>query len=269
MMKSKDVNCNLCDSNEFEVVQEIQPYKIVRCKYCQLLYLNPQPVSEKITKTYTKDYYSDSWGKDIAENKFRLRDVERFRKGGKLFDVGCGIGVFLKLARQNGWQVSGSELSEFAVKYVNEELNIKCFLGSLENLNLLPNSYDIITFWHVIEHLCNPIEALKKANKLLSKNGMIFLATPNEDFWRTRIDANRRISTNKNLVENERHLYFFTAHSLKKMMEKAGFEIVDIRVDFNKGKPKLEHFLKYYLFLFLSRIVHINISKSILIVGKK
>jgi len=268
-MESKDVGCNLCNSDEFEVVQEIQPYKIVRCKYCQLLYLNPQPLGEEITKTYTEDYYSASWGKDIAENKFRLKNVERFRKGGRLLDVGCGIGAFLKLARQNGWQVSGLEVSEFATKYVNEELNIECFLGSLENLNSPSNSYDVITLWHVIEHMRNPLEALKKANRLLSKKGMIFLATPNQNFWEIRISANRRISVNKDLVEKERHLHFFAPHSLKKMMGKAGFKVVDITVDFNKGKPKLEHFLKYYLFLFLSRAFRINISKSILVVGKK
>ena len=267
-MNSKTVNCNLCRSDEFEAVQDIEPYKIVKCKSCGLLYLNPQPADQAIIEAYAPDYYSAGWGKDATENKFRLKEVERFKKGAKLLDVGCGLGVFLQLAKQNGWQVSGTELSEFAAKHANEKLNIECFLGSLENLGLPPSSYDVITFWHVIEHMRHPLETLQRAHNLLTKKGMIFLATPNDNFCGMRNKEHRAI-VNRNLVEKERHLYFFTPRLLKKMMEKAGFEVVDITVDFNKGKPKTEHFLKYYWFLFLNRAFNINISKSILAVGRK
>lgn len=268
-MESKAVECNLCNSKNSEVLQEIKPYKIVKCKNCELIYLNPQPLSEDITKTYFEGYYVTNWGQGLVENKYRLRTVERFKRRGKLLDVGCGIGVFLGLARKNGWQVTGTELSEFSAKHIRDKLNIECFLGGLEDLESASGSYDVITLWHVIEHIPEPLEALKRAWELLSRGGMIFLATPNQNFWRIARDVKRRMGVNRDLVENEKHLYFFTAHSLKKILEGVGFKVIEAGVDFNKCKPKLEHFLKYYWFSFISRVLGVNCSKAMLMVGQK
>jgi len=262
------IACNLCGGHDVKELQVIDSYSIVECSHCHLRYLNPQFDESVIDDTYGGEYYKKSWEKDVTEIIARLKDLNRLKEPGKLIDVGCGSGRFLYLAREQGWDVEGCDLSPSAVRAIKERLDIKSEVGALEGINFQNDHYDVITFWHVIEHLPDPLRTLKKAYGLLKKDGFIFIATPNEDFIALTTNPKRKKNVMRSIVRDEGHVYFFNARTLKKMMEKAGFEVMEVTVDFNKGKPTWEHHFKYFMYRHAAR-VGLHLSKAILLIGKK
>lgn len=261
--------CNICNNSEkFKVLQDIPPYKVLECEQCALDFLHPQITQDSLDDHYEEDYYASSWNKDDTEIRYRVKEVQSFKKGGKLLDIGCGAGRFIKLAKEFDFNVEGTELSKFASKYVEDKLSVPCHQGQLEDMQLKDNDYDIVTLWHVIEHLPDPLKVLKQIHRTLKDKGLLFVATPNEDFWYMRKNPKRADRVREDLIKVEGHLYFFTAETLKKMMEKAGFKVIKKTIDFNKGVPKLEHHFKYYMFKTAS-IFGIHNYKAILLVGEK
>jgi SAM-dependent methyltransferase len=100
-------------------------------------------------------------------------------KGRQLLDVGFGSGAFLKLARQHGWQVCGTEFTLAAVKKLNEE-GFACFYGGLDNKGLQGRQFDFIHFNHVLEHVEKPVAVLQQAGNLLAPGGLILAEVPDE-----------------------------------------------------------------------------------------
>ena len=123
------VACNLCGLNNTEIIQEAEsPFKVVKCKSCGLVYTNPQPERKSIGEHYQEDYYKEwiekQMDKRIPMWKRRLQGLKKYKEKGLLLDVGCGVGTFLKLAEEEGFEVQGTEISEFACKYVKNSLKI-------------------------------------------------------------------------------------------------------------------------------------------------
>ncbi len=86
----------------------------------------------------------------------RLNKIQRIRSSGKLLDVGCGEGLFLRLAQANGWRISGTELSSFASKLAANTLKTDIYCGELDEAKFAKNSFDVVTMWHVLEHVKSP-----------------------------------------------------------------------------------------------------------------
>jgi 2-polyprenyl-3-methyl-5-hydroxy-6-metoxy-1,4-benzoquinol methylase len=152
-----------------------------------MLITHPQPSLEKLPSYYeSKDYISHTDGnkslfeklyqfvKSIAlKNKLKL--INEQSPKGRILDIGAGVGDFLSVCKNDGWQTVGIEPSEKAkaiaiqkgVSFVND-------LASLEN-----NSFDIITMWHVLEHVPNLEEYISELKRLIKANGTIIIAVPN------------------------------------------------------------------------------------------
>ena len=111
------------------------PFKVLRCLNCSLVFVHPYPETDDLSLHYNELYYHewihDQKAKRIRMWSDRLNKLERYQEKGKLLDVGCGEGIFLKLAQQRGWQVSGIEISRFAAKYTSNQLGAEIFCGDL------------------------------------------------------------------------------------------------------------------------------------------
>lgn len=139
---------------------------------------------------------------------------------GKLLDVGCGGGRFLNRMQKRGWRVEGSDFDEQAAQKVSYKYAIKTHVGDLTQCKLLADSFDVITLSQTIEHLYDPNATLHECLRLLKPGGLLILTTPNAEsvgaiefgsFWRG--------------WEAPRHLHLFTVNSLKKLVQRAGFEV--------------------------------------------
>jgi SAM-dependent methyltransferase len=133
-------------------------------------------------------------------------------------DVGANDGFFLHLARQSGWDVQGVEIAESAAAYAREVFDLDVFVGQLTEANFPDQAFDVVTFWHVLEHVHDPLGHLQETYRILKPGGLLIVEVPNISSWQARLFGARWRA-----LDTPRHLYHFSPDSLKAMLQKAGF----------------------------------------------
>lgn len=146
-------------------------------------------------------------------------------RGGRLLDVGCGNGAFLRLAREMGWQVTGLDFDPDAVARAQSS-GFEAVCGGVEALDAVSGDYDVITLSHVIEHVRDPNDTLVRLHRLLKPGGTLWLETPNLDSL-----GHLLYGRNWRGLESPRHMVLFNQSSLRSALSKAGFVRVRQRWD--------------------------------------
>jgi 2-polyprenyl-3-methyl-5-hydroxy-6-metoxy-1,4-benzoquinol methylase len=196
-----------------------------------MIYMNPRFSVSETTEYYTEaDIYSPEAQLQHQQPLLScygalLRNIGSRLTGGRLLDVGCGVGVFLKCARDDGWDVVGTEgsphLAAFAATHAAAEVH-SCY--DIAGAPLEPQSFDVITFLHVLEHLPDPLKTLRLAAKLLKPDGLLIGQVPNQylDVWARMPIIRGRISrVSERQKTNLHHLSFFTPSTFRLLFEKA------------------------------------------------
>ena len=146
-----------------------------------------------------------------------------WEKGGKALDLGCASGAYLLLLKNIGWKVSGVDIANNAAKEV-KEASIPVLVGDLKSLQLETNCFHVITMWHVLEHLHDPFETLQEIYRLLKHSGTLFIEIPNSASIVAKV-----FRSNWFALDLPRHLCHFSPLSLAKLLQMAGFKIVNTR----------------------------------------
>src|SRR5579859_8113538 len=183
--------CSLCGTSvgvEGRIQARPERWSYAQCRGCGAMSLHPMPDEEAIRCYYNGEYTvaPDGYARRTAEHAPPiLRELgKRFPEGGKLLDVGCSYGFFLDAAQREGWETTGIELDDRAAMYGREKLGLKILAGTLESeMERLDPPYDAIVTFHVIEHLRDPIEFLRRCRGLLRDGGALILKTPNAASW--------------------------------------------------------------------------------------
>lgn len=153
-------------------------------------------------------------------------------KSGKLLDVGCAFGLFLATAKNSGWDVTGVEISEFASKYAKNKLKLNVITGELEGLirdnRIEKNSFDVVTLWDTLEHVCDPSSLLRGVRSVLKDEGLLFLSTLNIDSLESKEQGE-----NWHFFRPPKHLFYYSERTLKHLLNKTGFELI-LDDDFRK-----------------------------------
>jgi 2-polyprenyl-3-methyl-5-hydroxy-6-metoxy-1,4-benzoquinol methylase len=256
----ENVRCALCGADDTRPVTEIDGFHIVCCRQCGLVYVNPRYAEGLLQEIYTEQYYDhdgikngleffgyDDYLSDEENIKLtfgkRLRTIEHLSHKGRLLDVGCATGFFLDLARAHGWEVLGTEVSEFSARYARERFGLDVRLGALRQLNLDAQAFDAVTMWDVIEHVVDPLAELREVHRILRPEGLLSIITPDAGSWVARLLGPRW----EEFRRVREHIYFFSRHTLAETVRKAGFDVLRVeRADkiFNLG-PAIQR-LKYY-----------------------
>jgi len=202
-------------------------FNLVQCDGCYVYCLFPAPDDATLLRYYDTEYYGASSFKftgliarmvNIFQSERAKRVATVVRQGGRILDIGCGNGGFLKEMKRRGYDVEGTELTVASASRVSKEANMLIHIGDLLSLELADRSYDAVTFWHVIEHVCNPSEVLHKTNLLLKDTGTLFLSLPNQDSWQAKAFGKDWFH-----MDPPRHLFGFGIMSLIRLLEKTGF----------------------------------------------
>ena len=232
--------CVLCNGLDHTIIENCdREYKVLRCMNCGLVYVNPIPPKELLENTYSKEYYTPWLGnqrrKRIKMWELRFKTLNSFSvRKSNLLDVGCGEGLFLEIAKENGWDVTGTEISGFAAKYGRDNLGLNIFEGEVMDAGFPDKTFDAITMWHVLEHTRNPMTILKEIKRIIKDNGVFILAVPNLDNKIMQIVY--RIVKGKhlhlfNIDDREMHFYHFNKKTITMAMEKSGFKVMGIKAD--------------------------------------
>ena len=221
-------SCNLCNSEDFTFLFSGRDYlfyspdtfNVVQCNQCGLVFLNPHPQN---IGQYYRDYHRGELHKDAFTwlSPDKSKRIKKLKKSGRILDVGCGRGNFLLAMQKAGWEVYGNDISLDACEYVKNELELKnIYNGHLLSLDLSAAFFDVITLWHVLEHLEKPRETLEYINRLLKDDGVLVIESP--DF--TSLQS-KFFKKNWYALDLPRHLFQFSPMIVKKMLIKARFEI--------------------------------------------
>jgi ubiquinone/menaquinone biosynthesis C-methylase UbiE len=167
--------------------------------------------------------------------EFRLNRINKLKPNGKLLDVGCGEGLFLKLAQKIGWQVSGTEVSSYASKFASNILGAEIFCGQLHQRHFADNSFDVVTMWHVLEHVKDPKGYLREIYRIMKPGGLLVLAVPNVNNFvmqsAYRVMRHRKLKL-FSINDKEVHLYHFSTKTIGAYYDRTGFDCLRLSPDY-------------------------------------
>ncbi|MBN1560324.1 class I SAM-dependent methyltransferase [candidate division KSB1 bacterium] len=226
-------NCPVCRLNKARLKYSVDEFRIVTCRECGFVYLaNPIDIAEEQAnyESYFRSAELPEYGATSSDenikgawtiNEHRLRWIKSHKQTGALLDIGCSRGYFLRHARQQGYGVEGVEISRLAGAFVSEHSNITVHICSIESEINLAGVYDIITLWHVLEHMNDPRAALENAWSLLKPGGIIFIEVPNLHSLKFQLSSP---SMKWRGGDHPRyHRSFFTRASLHRLLEACNF----------------------------------------------
>jgi SAM-dependent methyltransferase len=210
-------------------------WEVLRCKECGFGWTAPPLAEDEIAGYYPPVYLgntgqaldeffsgqltrSRSWRKETEKTRL----VERFAPGGKILDVGAGDGKFLWALDQEKWERTGVETAHEVVELVRSKMPaLNLVAGDIYSDQLAPGKFDVITFWHVLEHLPRPRSVLARATLLLRPGGWLFISLPNLDSLQARIFRRHWYAFD----DVPRHLYHFSREALKRVLQEQGLQI--------------------------------------------
>lgn len=228
------VTCDLCGNDEARLVYRVRDtnygtpglFQIVQCCKCQLAYLNPRPAEYERPATYPEDWY-DPFSSIRNPSQTTPHPLQRQRGRwltkaiglGRILDVGCADGLFLKAMQELGWKCVGLEPNQRVAEFARIYLRLDVRQGDIFTSNEF-GSFDLITLWDVLEHTPSPKAVLSHASKLLASRGIIALSLPNWSSLERLLFRERWIA-----IDAPRHFYHFTPETISHLLRECGFKI--------------------------------------------
>ncbi len=283
-------HCALCDGGSLRAIDP--DCNIVRCASCGYIFDNPRPTLKELIRFYSRPSQYDSWLEELQARdriwRRRLQLMLATRKKGSILDIGTGIGQFLSAARNYYDGVYGTEVSSSAVQIAKERYGLDLFEGTIESIASRGVIFDNISLFHVLEHVPDPLSLLRICHSLLSDQGILVIAVPNE------------ISSLRALVKRflvalgirkphgvgrlglprieitaetaEVHLSHFTPSVLSHLLRDTGFSALKRTLDpcyVVSGTRRLKADLYYHCCLLLNKVFRINLYDAVLVIARK
>ena len=237
-------HCPACSSEDFHEFISAkdhtvsgESFRIMKCNSCTLMFTQDIPSAADIGLYYaSEDYISHSDTQEGMINKLyhairkrtlkgkkELLQKETGKASAKIADIGCGTGAFLNTMKKAGWNVTGVEPDEVARKKAAALYGIEPRPAG--ELNSLPqNEFDVITLWHVLEHVHDLHGYIAQLKNMLAENGKLFIAVPNY----TSHDAGHYGSFWA-AYDVPRHLYHFSPQSMRALLQQHGLNVQKVR----------------------------------------
>jgi SAM-dependent methyltransferase len=233
----EEVDCPLCSGPRRRILLEAPDlgpgssglwFAVVRCADCGLCFTNPRPSPATIGQFYPDVYRPHRTprpGRPSRRRGRKERQTLPWHGQGRLLDFGCGGGSYLQCMHSLGWRVTGLDMSAPAVQRIRSFLGLHALVGTLPHPLLEPGSFDVITLWHSLEHVHDPLTVLRAAHQLLAPGGRLLVAAPNIDSLPFRWFGPAWYA-----LDVPRHLTHFTPRTLELMLQRAGFRTAPVRM---------------------------------------
>lgn len=252
--------CKICDNKNVNFWFEKNSFNLYKCRNCGFIFVAEY---KNFSEIYSKDYFNG------AKNGFGYVDYDKDKSAmsgafgayldkiekiipekGKLLDIGAATGYFLEMAGQRGWEATGVEISEYASEKARVKgLNI--INGVLEDADLSNETFDVITFFDLIEHVPDPKTQLLTAYKFLKKYGLIVVNTPDSNSFYAKI-----MGKYWHAIAPPEHLAIFNQPNFSLLLKKCGFE----PIQFCKINKK---FTLQYAFKILANWSGLSLAKKV------
>lgn len=212
-------------------------FSLFRCSKCEFVFTQDHPGKENISSYYkSEDYVSHSNTREGIVNKLyhlsrgymlgrKRKLIQKLtkRKTGNILDVGSGTGFFLNHMKEHGWDVTGIEPSEEGRKFCRDQFALE-IQDEKTLFTLDKDSYDVVTLWHVLEHVQDVDDYMIKVRSILKKDGILIIALPNCNSLDAAIYKEKWAA-----YDVPRHLWHFTPLSFKKLATKYQFQLLKMK----------------------------------------
>lgn len=211
-----------------------ESFIIDKCTSCGFLFTNPRPSKNQIDNYYQSENYISHSNKSkglfaglyqiarILNQTSKYSIIKKHTAVGNVLDIGCGTGHFLSYLKSKKWNVLGIEPNASAAEYARNNFGLSVFdenkLKDLEN-----SKFNLITMWHVLEHVHNLNERLNLIHQVLGDDGVFILALPNPDSFDAKYYKNYWAA-----YDVPRHLYHFTKTDISRLAERHDFYLKKI-----------------------------------------
>ena len=229
--------CPVCTSHNINHIITAEDFLITRekfqiysCDKCGLRFTNPRPNDDQLAGYYDSSEYISHSNESASlvdglykiARTFTLRRkrklIEKLSLNKRLLDVGCGTGHFIDYCQQHGWQVNGVEPNDIARTQAEDKTKI---IIQHDLSEIVDASYEVITLWHVLEHLPDLEQTMNQLKSLLAPGGVLIIAVPNFDAYEATVFDEYWAA-----YDVPRHLYHFNRKALAQLSKKHGLKIV-------------------------------------------
>ena len=225
----------VCGGFSYRLIYRKEIWKYYKCCNCGLVSLRPRPSNDRLLQSYDAYLPVDlheivCWAKMIAPVvDFSADLIKRLHTAtaGRLLDIGCGYGFFLKKMEQDGWQVEGIEVSPPGREFAEKELGLRIHAETLENLSLAANSFDAVTLFYVIEHVPDPKALLVEVHRILKAGGVLLLRWPHSA---PVVKVMGPFSKRYDVFHTPYHLYDFNPGNMKQLLRTVGFNSIETMI---------------------------------------
>jgi SAM-dependent methyltransferase len=280
--------CRICGSN---TIISIDPAnRICKCDHCGYVFVNPRPTQAEIIAFYSRSTQYDHWLAEESERWAlwlrRLKIVRRYKRSGRLLDVGTGTGQFLTVARRF-FEVHGTEVSDSGVRIARDKYGLNVSQGELGSIGFSCR-FDVVTLFHVLEHVPSPLSTIEACRRLLGDDGVLLIAVPN-DIHRLRSVVRRGLAglglrrfgcpmfhgvsrMRLDGTQHELHLSHFTPSVLRNLLVRGGFRVTAATLDPYYVTNELEARAKarrhFHGHLLLHGAFGVNLYETMLVVAR-
>lgn len=229
--------CPICNNEHLNPEMDVadhfltkEVFHLTKCTQCRFLFTNPRPKSKNLSTYYhSDDYLSHSKKKSLTGSiynfvkeyslakKFQL--ISRYHSHGKLLDIGSATGEFLHYFKKKNWDATGIEPAEAPRQYSIHTYGLNVFPEEKID-QLAADQFDVVTLWHVLEHVPDLNQRMEQISKLLAPEGLLVIALPNYLSWDAQHYGNFWAG-----YDVPRHLYHFTPDTISQLLSKYQFEI--------------------------------------------
>ncbi len=243
-------NCGTNPLERFEVPRQTTLWKCTKCG----LYQKGQPPTDRLYEDEYHDGYLRSLPRKIRTAQVRLGRAVKYLpehcKSPSVLDVGCSIGATVSAAARRGWDAHGVDVSRSAVDSCRIR-GLNCVHYGGDRLPFADKTFDILTSWHVIEHVENVSTVLDDWYRVLKPGGIMVLETPHANCWKARTQGAKYAK-----FWPAAHIYTFTPDTLEPFAARCGFEVLPnpwFAAPTSTGLATTTYALAYQAFLATSR----------------
>lgn len=296
--------CPVCkqDESDYWFRPTQSPGRVVRCKRCGFVYVNPIETSKALIQegpvlgdysahllqSSNPDDIEGSWEQPIIEEYLRelvaketnaraaLGHINALVKNpGTLLDIGCFCGVFLSVASQAGWDCYGIEPLVMPAVYARSHFGLRVVTDTLRDDTYPPEFFDVVTAFQVFEHIVHPEREIEKIRRILKPGGLLVVEVPNIDTMMVRLLRSRH----RHFVQD--HVSFYSAETLGLQLEHMDFQVREVY--YPTRVMSLRHFIKWlgrYNGIskrathilprwFLEKGLHVNLRDIVTVIAEK
>jgi SAM-dependent methyltransferase len=239
------VSCALCGAARTTQLYHKFNLTIVRCERCGLAYTNPRLPPADLWTRYSPDYFWNEYLPAHGVFPDKPPDLDAYARHyaplvhlvsmyapppGRLLEIGSAAGLFLKSAERAGWSVTGLEPMAAAAAFARDRMQLDVHHAHVEDVEFDTGAFDAVVMFETIEHLLDPLAAVRTARHALRRGGVLVLTTPNFESLSHRV-----LGRQWAVLSPAEHLYYFAESTMTNLLRRAGFESIRFHRDFAAG----------------------------------